>query len=47
MWMGCGLSSLMYPKGWQHRPAPRMLSWRNNFPRALRGLSSGTSSLWA
>ena len=24
MWMGCGPSSLMYPKGWQHSPAPRV-----------------------
>lgn len=35
MWMGCGLSSLMYPKGWQHRPAPRMFPGETTPPGPL------------
>lgn len=37
MWMGCGLSSLMYPKGWQHRRLLACFLERNNSPRALKG----------
>lgn len=32
-WMGCGLSSLMYPKCWQHRLAPHVFLGENKLSR--------------